>query len=356
MKRSGPATAYKRKNYPKYARAANVIGAAYKAYKGRSNIKTKSSNKGSGLQGITTFQKDVKQVYRYKRAPNRLRRRWKRQRKTFVSNLLKQEGSRKYHYSGNMAWTTTAGTQGWFGWMNYGVNGNGGVDGSGDMADVFTRLDAELRTAGTAADQNIVGTNARRWYYDHMRARIVLTNTGTTPIFWEVYECVSRKDLPLTEGSSLQQFYNSVASNNHQGSISAIGAGSANTYLKTSAASAPNKGVTGVTPFQFRYFCQNFKVLKVTRLQASAGNTVSFDASQPRNVTVNWDDYVDLLAKRGLTKIYLVRQWGAVVAGTPPTESASSAVCEVEKDYNCKVLDSHVPQLNYFTYTNTTET
>lgn len=356
MKRSGPATAYKRKNYPKYARAANVIGAAYKAYKGRSSTKTKSSKSSGGLQGITTFQRDVKQVYRYKRAPNRLRRKWKRQRKTFISNLLKQEGSRKFHYSGNMAWATTAGTQGWFGWMNYGVNGNGGVDGSGDMADVFTRLDAELRTAGTAADQNIVGTNARRWYYDHMRARIVLTNTGTTPIFWEVFECIARKDVPVSEGQSLQQWYTNVSSNNYQGSVATIGAGSANTYLKTSAASAPNKATTGVTPFQFRHFCQNFKVLKVTRLQAASGNTVSFDASQPRNITVNWDNYVDLFAKRGLTKIYLVRQWGAVVAGTPPTESASSAVCEVEKDYNCKVLDSHVPQLNYFTYTNTSET
>lgn len=220
-----------------------------------------------------------------------------------------------------MTWQTPAGAQGWFGWMNYGVNGTGGVDGSGDMADVFTRIDLENRVNGTASDQAEGGANSRRFYYDHMRARIVLTNAGTTPIFWEVYECVARKDVPITpEGGTLQQFYNNVSNAAYQGSLLAGASqpGGPNSVQKTSAVSRPSQFTTGCTPFQFRHFCQNFKVLKVTRLQASAGNTVSFDASQPRNVVMNWDDYQNLLAKRGLTKIYLVRQWGAVVAGTPP--------------------------------------
>lgn len=320
---------------------------------------TKQSSQRSGLQGVTTFQKDVKQVYRYKRAPTRLRRKWKAARRSFTSNLLKAEGSRKFHYTGNMTWTTAANAQAWYGWFNYGVNGSGGVDGSGDMADVWTRLDSENRLNGTPSDQVEGGANSRRFYFDHMRARIVLTNTGSTPIFWEIYECTARKDVPVTpEGGTLQQFYSTVAQQNYQGSFSTASgqAGVANTTLQTSAASRPNKNTTGVTPFQFRHFCQNFKINKVTRLQAAAGNTVSFDASNPRNVVVNWDNYLDLLAKKGVTKLYLVRQWGTIetISGAPQN-SASSAVCEVEKDYNVKMLDTHNPQLNYFTYTNTTE-
>lgn len=360
MKRSAKPMRYTRSNFPKFQRAANLIGSAYKMYKGRSKTATKTSSQKSGLQGITTFQKDVKQVYRYKRAPRKLRKRWARSRKTFVSNLLKQEGSRKYHYSGQMTWQTTQGTQGWFGWMNYGVNGTGGVDGSGDMGDVQYRLDLENRSGGTASDVAEGGANSRKYYFDHMRARIVLTNTGTTPIFWEIFECTARKDVPITpEGGTLKQFYARVADTQFHGVIGPSGGGfpgGADSTRQISAVTAPQSTTVGMTPFQFRHYCQNFKINKVTRLQAAPGNTVSFDASQPRNVTVTWDNYLDLLAKKGLTKIYLVRQWGTTeLIGGVPMESASSAVCEVEKDYNCKMLDSHVPQLNYFTYTNTVE-
>lgn len=358
MKRSGPVTKYKRTNFPRYARAANIIGAAYKRYKGRSYTQTKQQKPKAGVQGITTFQKDVKQVYRYKRAPTKLRRKWSRGRKAFVAHQLKELASRKYHYSGNMTWSTNANAQGWFGWYNYGANGTGGVDGSGDIADMFIRLNAELLANGTNADNKQGGNNSRRFYFDHMRARVILTNTGTTPIFWELFECTARKDVPITEGSSLQNFFGTVAMSQYQGSLdtTAGGAGVPDSAQKISAASRPAAITTGATPFQFRHFCQNFKITKVTRLQAAPGNTVSFDASSPRNVRVNWDDYVDLVAKKGITKMYLVRQWGTVeLINSVPQNSASSAVCEVEKDYNVKVLDSHVPELNYFTYTNTTE-
>lgn len=349
MKRSGPASKFKRTNFPKYARAANVIGAAYKAYKGRSNTKTQSSQK-SGLQGITTFQKDVKQVYRYKRAPNRLRKKWSRARRSFTSNLLKQEASRKFHYHGSQAWNTAANQQGWFGWSTYGVNGNGSADGTGDLGDIFTRLQLELGTLGTTFDQTQGGSNARRFHFDHMRARIILTNTGTTPIFWEIYECVARKDIPITpEGGTMQGFYSYSTSANLQATEAGSPAGAVDSPKNISAVSLPSILTSGITPFQIRHFCQSFKITKVTRLQAAPGNTVSFDASQPRNLTVNWDNYLDHLAKKGLTKFYVVRQWGAVTTANP-NNSPSSAVFEIERDYNVKVLDRAIPQLNYMTY------
>lgn len=351
MKRKGTVTRYTRSNFPKFQRAANIVGAAYKAYKGRSNTKTKTESQRPGLQGITTFQKDVKQVYRYKRAPNKVRKRWNRSRKVFTHNLLKAEGSRKFHYHGSATWVTNAGAQYFYGWMNYGVNGSGGTDGTGDLADIWTRLDQELRQNGTQIEKLEGGANSRRFYFDHMRARVVLTNTGTTPIFWEIYECVARKDIPVTpEGGTIQQFFSICEAANQQASLAGTSAGQINTPTQTSAVALPTRGASGVTPFQYRHFCQNFKVKKVTRLQAAPGNTVSFDASDPRNLTVNWDNYLDLLAKKGVTKFYLVRQWGAVTAAQP-NNSPSTAQFEVEKDYNVKVLDRQLPQLNYMQYT-----
>lgn len=254
-----------------------------------------------------------------------------------------------------MTWTTGQSNQAFYGWMNYGSAGTGGVDGSGDITDMWTRLTAEMTAQGTAAQQNEGGQQARRFYFDHMRARIVLTNTGTAPIFWEIYECTARKDIPLTEANTMEGFFQACQGNVLQGSLSASGGGAASTAYQTSATSQPQRTVAGVTPFQFRHFCQNWKIGKVTRLQAAPGNTVSFDASSPRNICVNFDDYAQLLAKRGITKLFLVRQWGAVT-GSPPNNSASAACCEVEKDYNVKVIDQTNPQLNYITYTNTTET
>nr|UBJ26202.1 capsid protein [Red panda feces-associated genomovirus] len=347
MKRSGKAIKYTRSNAPRFARAANVIGAAYKAYKARSKTQTKTESQKPGIQGITTFQKDVKQVYRYKRAPTRLRKRWNRSRRTFTHNLLKQETSRKYHYHGAQTWSSDAGQQYIYGWMSYGVGGAGGADGTGDLADMYTRFNTEQ---GVDPTLQTGGSNGRRYYYDHMRCRVVLTNTGTNPIFWEIYECVARTDVPITpEGATLQQMLAVAINNTNQATLSGAAA-SLNTTYNTSASSLPNLRSSGVTPFQFRHFCQNFKIKKVTRLQASPGNTVSFDASDPRNITVNWDNYLDVLAKKGVTKCYLVRQWGAVTAAAP-NNSASLAQFEIEKDYNLKCLDTQKPELNYITYT-----
>lgn len=305
------------------------------------------------MNGITTFQKDVKQVYRYKKAPRRLAKKWKRSRKSFISNLLKQETSRKYHYHGSQAWTSVANQQAFYGWTTYGVNGSGSADGTGDLGDMFTRLNAELTSQGTVDVQNNGGNNARRFYFDHMRSRVVLTNTGSSPIFWEIYECIARKDVPLTpEGGTIQQFYTYMTQRPLQGSLNtgAGGPGLAQSATNTSATQLPPVTASGVTPFQYRHFCQNFKILKVTRLQAAAGNTVSFDASDPRNLVVNWDNYLDLVAKRSVTKFYVVRQWGAVTAANP-NNAPSSAVFEIERDYNVKVLDRSLPELNYMTYT-----
>lgn len=308
-----------------------------------------------GITGVTTYQKDVKTAYRYKRAPTRVRRRAKRSYRSWISNMLKSEGSRKFHYNGDQIWTTGQNQQAFFGWMNYGANGTGGFDGSGDLGDIFTRMDNELRTNGTTSDNTQGGGLSRRYYLDNMKARAILTNTGAGPIFFEIYECYARKDIPLSEATTLQLFLNQMANGAFQATLvnSAGQAGVPNPSKQTSGVGLPNKNSAGVTPFQFRHFCQNWKITKSTRFQCAPGNSISFDCGSPKNITVNWDDYQLLMAKRGVTKLTLVRQWGNVenIGGTAQNVASSCAV-EVSKDYNVKLLDTKLPESNYMTYTN----
>lgn len=243
--------------------------------------------------------------------------------------------------------------------MTYGMNGEGGVDGSGDVSDIWTRLNLEETPVAEGTAKTLDGIAARKMYFDTMKARCVMTNTGTTTVYWEVFECVCRDDVPKsTEGSTLQNFYNTVANSAYQATQAPTGAGApgaTNSYNQTSSSlQLPNKNTIGMTPFQFRHFCQRFKILKTTKFQAQPGNTISFSCGTTRNLSFEWDDERPLLAKRGVTRVYLVRQWGAMQQ-TPVLQVApSQAAFEIEKDYNVKILDRKLPQLNYYSYTNQT--
>lgn len=322
----------------------------------KSQRKSRSYKPRVGITGVTTFQKDVKTAYRFKRAPTRVRRKAKRSYRSFISNLLRSEGSRKFQYAGTNIWATTQNNQGMFGWFNYGANGVGGMDGSADIGDVFLRMDREFRVNGTSSDQAEGGGLARRLYLDSMQSKITFTNTGATSCFWEIYECYARKDIPLSEANTLKVFLTQMQNGAFQASLQNTGStapGAPNTPSAIIGTALPTYLSNGMTPFQFRHFCQNFKIVKVTRLQAEAGRAVSFDSRSPKNVTVNFDDYNLLLAKRGVTKLTLVRQWGQMENyGGSPQPSPSECAVELDKTYNAKVLDTKLPQLNYQRYGN----
>lgn len=309
----------------------------------------------SGLKGITTFQKDVKQSYRYRRAPNRLRRKWRRSSRSWTNNQLKNATSRKYHYSGTARWQTTAGRQGWFGFLNYGMKGTGGYDGTGDVSDVWTRINLQERPQNTLTDG---GEQARRMYFDRCNATCTLTNAGTTAVHFELFECYARDDMPLsmiTGGTAtLETYFDEVAAPFHQADLDDNGPGAPNSFNQTSEVLNPDSSFLGMTPFDFRYFCQKWKITKVTRMQCSPGNTISFDCSLKRQVRLSWDDAQPLFSKKGVTKMYLVRQWGRTVSTPAVGTSASDVVFNIEKDYTVKILDNKLPELNWLGYTNTT--
>ena len=318
----------------------------------------RSYSKKKGMNAVTTFQKDVSTAYRYNRAPATLRKKWNRRRRTFTSNLLRMEGSRKFHYSGTMTWTTNPGGQNFFGWVNFGCNGTGGVDGTGDLQDVFLRMDRELRQSGTAAETVNQGAQSRRYYIDSSRCKIQMTNVGAFPVHWEVYECVARKDVSITEAATMRAYLNVIQQPFMQATLanSSGGGGLANSADFVSNTILPSTTSTGVTPFHYRHFCQAFKIMKVSKLQAAAGNSVSFDCGTTRNMSLAYDDIQPLLFKKYVTKMFLIRQVGAIetVTNTTPATSVSNVVVELEKSYNCKLIDTKLPQLNYQVYTNST--
>lgn len=239
--------------------------------------------------------------------------------------------------------------------MNYGMDGTGGSDGSGDIADIYVRIDKEERLKGTLADQNEGGRLARKMYFDTMKSRVVLTNTGSTTCYWEIFECTARTDIPLSEAGTMQAFYGVISGVDFQGSLQqgAGNPGEANVAQQTFQAIRPNVTNVGVTPFEFRHFCQRFKITKTTRFQASPGNSISFSANSTRNQTIEWDREYPLLAKKGVTKLYVARQWGAVQQTPLVQVSATQAAFEIERDYVVKILDKKVAQLNYIGYSNT---
>lgn len=227
------------------------------------------------------------------------------------------------------------------------MNGTGGVDGSGDLEDLRIRLGAS-----TVKDPNVSGdvSAVTKYFFDSMTGRCNMTNGSGNVAYLEVYTCKCRKDIPFDFGTSFRSYMTNVTTTARQ----PIGASAANTNQQTSAVSSPFTTTIGVTPFEFRYFCQRWKIMNVKRFQIGAGNSISWQFSDTKNrVFVPDNQEQALLAKAGWTTLYLIRQWGSPnnVSSTPG-ENATTVSFEIEKDYNVKVMASQVPELNYITYTN----
>lgn len=307
---------------------------------------------GTAPTGLTTYQHDVKQTYRYKRAPKKLRKKWKKSRKRFTSNLLKTLSSKKYHYSGNLTMGTTQGKQAFYGLFTYGMNGTGGIDGSGDLEDLRQRLGAGIINQPDQAS-GVTAQFCTKYFFDTMAGRANLTNTGSNLAFIEIYTMRCRQDIPIDFATTFYQLVARSTGSPHQSSVTTA----ANSTLSTSATSSPDQTFVGVTPFQYRWLCQRFKIMNVKRLQLAAGNSISWSFEDTKNRCFVPDNQEqNLLAKRGWTTLYLFRIWGqtAVVSSTP-TELPVSIVAEFEKDYNVKVMAAQTPELNYITYTNNSE-
>lgn len=336
---------------------------AYNKWKGSKSRSTKRAQ-SAAPRGITTYQTDVKQVYRSRRTTPRARKGYRRSNARFLAHELRLLPQKKYHYHGTMQWQTPLNTQGFFGYFTYGMSGNGGVDGSGDLTDLLGRAGVDTN----AADAGRTGAaNTTKYFLDTMTCRTNVTNTGTNLAFVEVYTCYCRRDIPRyyygalatdpvsANITSFNTMWGQATSINFNPPVLTAGNGQNNT-LQTGATGTPSQNSAGVTPFQFRWFCQRWKITDVKRFQISPGNSISFDHKDTKNRRIELDEEVlGNFAKKGWTKLYLFRVWGGIGTGADPEPTATQLDVEIEKDYAYKRLDSAVPELNYIRYTNNTE-
>lgn len=233
----------------------------------------------------------------------------------------------------------------------YGMDGNGGVDGSGDVTDINKRQFNDQLIGGSGA------IGSQKFYFDSCIGRCVLTNVGTSQAIVEVYTCYARRDISTGKfGSTLETMLTTMFGATYNPTLNAA-ASAANATQQTTVSTLPTKTYSGMTPFQCRVFCQHFKILKVNRFQIAPNNEVAWDFRDRRNRTfdANRDD-TSLLARQGWTRMLLFRSWGSVVNNAGLTQNAAtSVVCEIEKDYMYKVLEQNTPEISYVAYTNTTE-
>lgn len=361
---------YNKKSYNRVVRtlrrgAGNLAGAygTAKAYSGprrshpRDWLKRSSAPQSSiAPTGITSFQKDYKTVYTKKRAPRKVRKRASRKRKQFLGQQLRLLGSKKFHYHGSMFWNTVQGSQNFFGFLTYDMAGTGGVDGSGDVRDVLTRMGA--------SDEAAAGTwQSSRYYFDTMSARCSLTNVGSTGVYLEMYTMICRQDIPLFEidavlaGTAQSPTIPTMGAiltyaQGQQGQLPAGTGALADT--RTSTATSPSTSADGVTPFQFRWLCSRFKIVKVQRFQVNPGNPISFSMQDTKNRSIIYDEQVrGNICRKGWTKMYLFRQWGVTdnTAGDPEP-APTQVTIDIEKDYVVKKLVSNANTLSYMNYTN----
>ncbi|AXH74778.1 MAG: capsid protein [Cressdnaviricota sp.] len=340
-------------------RAGRAIGKyAAKAYKSYSKPKSSGAKASIAPSQITTYQTDVKSVYRRKRASKRRRAAGKRSARAQLSRELRLVGSKKFHYHGSMQWTTGANQQQFFGFFTYGMGGAGGVDGSGDAKDVLTRMGQDYYDARAQQTQ--------KYYFDTMTTRCAITNTGSNLAYIEMYTMTCKQDVPLynkdvnisltAQAPNITTFNTLMTYMQGQQAFLQDAAKAANADTQTAQAVAPMPSFVGVTPFQYRWLCQRFTITDVKRIQISSGNSISYNMKDTKNRCLQYDDTVTgNLARKGITKLYLFRVWGQISTGTDPEPSPTQLDIQIEKDYNVKRIESNLPELSWIGYTDHVE-
>lgn len=309
----------------------------------------KKNGSANAAVGFSTYQQDVKKVYKAKRKTKRSTRAYK----SFLSKELKTLQPRKYHYNATRFYATSQNAQGFQLFCTYGMDGTGGLDGSGDLLDLTNRviLDNPLPTQESNQFQT------RRLYFDSMSGRCNFTNTGSAVAFVEVYTCKCRRDMAVgVWGSTLDAMITNMTSSQFN-PPSIGGAVGAQTTTQTAAAVSPSYNTVGVTPFQFRPFCQYFKITDVTRVMIQPNQSSYFNFRDPKKRKFeHMEDAIGLLCNKKWTTVYLFRQWGETIAGTgnATTVSASNVNYEFDKDYVVKLHEQTVPRLSYIKYSNNT--
>lgn len=275
---------------------AAAAGVAYGASKyfgvGR---KVGSSTHGSGV----SLQRDrtVQYVSKHKRGWKRKMKRWKKFVRKVRAVQLKDHGKLSMIMDDFISATSLAGQQVGAFILLGGVRGNG--TGEADMRNLFDEAVAQ-------------SPDASRLLLNTMVLDLQITTTEATESSCEldVYEFVCIKDVPNTifgvtaSTVTMDSFFT-------KGLTAQPTVGAGGTQLATTS--------LGTTPFDNRFFCQHFKIVKKTKYLLGLNQYVTYQIRDPKNRVIPGYQRRDLLAMKGFTRGVMLIAKGLVSGGAIPT-------------------------------------
>lgn len=300
-------------------RVAPYVKSGIKMFrKFRSGGSSGPAKKARKVVGQTTFQEDYRSLYNRRRAPRRVRNRARRSFQRFTYLLDKTQGMTSSVINNFASGTTSptsplTGSQAVYGIGMYGTSASlSAGDFNSDLYKIYDDASGATPTSSNAA----MTLRFRACIMD-----FVVKNTGSNPMFLEVYQCVARKD-----GASCD------ASAEWQTAFSAETSGTVGTAL-TSITSYK------VTPFDAPGFGIYWYVKSRKRFYISAGNTVAWQVRDPKNYVIKGEEILKATTLKNRTEACILVAYGADVVSWSSVSMGQSASIGVPTscafDINC---------------------
>lgn len=273
------------------------------AYNTRSGRKRISSGKG------VTNQYDRALIYRKRRMPGRMRRRWMRFSKKVQHVAHKSLGAKTCVFNDRSSFSSDGSVQAVDGVVLYGANSATSVNGYRDLS--------RIKDAETASGTS----NTSRFLYQSAILDLTCVNTGNGKIELDVYELWHRK----------------VCDGDNYGALFSLAEG--NTTKIGGLGSALLINQLGVTPFDLPNVFQvgGMYIKKKTKYFLEVGETMTYQIRDPKNRSLSESqlDAIEFFSKPGWTKgLYMIAK---AVPGTTVELNAVKVDYGVTRKYMYKL-------------------
>lgn len=287
--------------------------------------RTKTKNKVQD-RGVMTSQRDVKTIYRRKPMPRRRRKQWVSFKRKVTATQIANSALMSFFRQQVMYLTTAANASSFTTATIYSYGGINGTEGTTGSASGTGQGDDLVDFWTTKYGLTSVG-RSRKTMFASACMDVHIRNSGAASGILEIYEIIARRDYGSSSVSydSIEELYTNGFTDT----------------VATPLFTAVTSSTLGSTPFQNKLFCQQFKVLKKTRVEISAGETISMQMRDPKNrVAYGAEMNANLIFKRGATRGYLFQLYGEP-SGTA-TQKTTACECRVTvlKSYTYRELDS----------------
>lgn len=277
-------------------RAANAAGIYALGKWSSSGPAAKSGTHGSGV----SLQRDktVQYVSKHKRGWKRRHRKWNKFVKKVRAVALKDHGKLTCIRDDFVSASSNAGEQ----CAQFVLLG--GIYGAGTGEDDMNTILSQAVSQNSDASRILINSKV-------LDVQITTTEATESSCELDIYEFVCVKDVPNTIFYSGATHDVNMSNFTFRGFTAqpAVGAGGTTININT----------LGVTPFDNKYFCQHFKIVKKTKYLLGLNQYITYQIRDPKNHIFAGYQRRDLLAKRGVTRGILIIAKGLVASGAIPT-------------------------------------